>query len=416
MAKKHFKSAPKIIAHTVDGKTIKGYTGNFDRNDTYFHIVPAGEGPADRTVRIPLKDLKAIFFVRDFEGGETVPPLRGRNGAVIGKAIEVEFADGEVVIGKTLTYQGDEKGQGFFIIPLNPRDNNERIFVINSSVKQITEIPGYKHEVELEVSEKTPQRKKLLYTFFLLIPLGIVFYLSLQKQDIKPLEVSPQAARSLETKLARLERASLAKKPIRVEITQEELHSLIAEQLGEIKADEEYAKKNIKLDDIQMRFEGDKLKRVVTMKIKGKPVYLSLSGGVSVVEGILTLNPDEAKIGKLPVSVKTVQRVLKRAEKEKGNLAFLALPTGVRDVRVEEGKLILEAGPEETIKEISIRKEREANEANSWLQVGDNFASLEMYSLALEYYRKVVDKYPESEQAQEARKRIKETEAKSEPK
>lgn len=59
-----------------------------------------------------------------------------------------------------------------------------------------------------------------------------------------------------------------------------------------------------------------------------------------------------------------------------------------------------------------IRRKRKENEANSWLQVGGNFASVEMYDSALEYYQKVVDKYPESEQAQEARKRIEEIEAK----
>ncbi len=304
----------------------------------------------------------------------------------------------------------------------------------------------------LEASEAIIKRGKksgkkrmfaILYVLFLFISLSVLFYFILQKQDIEPLEVSPQAARRLETKLARIERFASIRKPARIEVTQEEFHSLVAEQLGDLKIDEEYAKKNIKLDDIQMRFEGDKLKSVVTMKVKGKSVYVSLSGGVSVVDGMLTLNPDEIKIGKLPVPAKTVQRAMKRVQKERGSLAFLDLPAGVKDVRIEEGKLILITGPEKTatvpVKEETkpatpkkdlppssekkvltaeeredVIKKREGNEANSWLQVGNNFANLEMDDLALEYYRKVVDGYPESEQAQEARKRIKEIEAKSE--
>lgn len=52
------------------------------------------------------------------------------------------------------------------------------------------------------------------------------------------------------------------------------------------------------------------------------------------------------------------------------------------------------------------RTRRGENEANSWLQVGDNFADVGMYDLAIEYYQKVINKYPESKQAKEARKAL----------
>ncbi|MCK4325976.1 trypsin-like peptidase domain-containing protein, partial [bacterium] len=55
---------------------------------------------------------------------------------------------------------------------------------------------------------------------------------------------------------------------------------------------------------------------------------------------------------------------------------------------------------------------KEGDEINSWLQAANNFANAGMNDSAIEHYQKVIDKYPESGQAQEAQKRIKEIEAK----
>ena len=54
------------------------------------------------------------------------------------ETVEVEFIDGEVIVGKTLTYEESDKEQGFFIISNDPTGNNDKIFIINSSVKHIT--------------------------------------------------------------------------------------------------------------------------------------------------------------------------------------------------------------------------------------------------------------------------------------
>ncbi|MCD5391015.1 tetratricopeptide repeat protein [candidate division NPL-UPA2 bacterium] len=61
-----------------------------------------------------------------------------------------------------------------------------------------------------------------------------------------------------------------------------------------------------------------------------------------------------------------------------------------------------------------IRKRREESEANSWLQLAGNFANAGMYTDAIEYYRKVINKYPESEQAKKAGQRIEEIKSKLE--
>ncbi|MCK4326762.1 hypothetical protein KAU86_00845 [bacterium] len=305
---------------------------------------------------------------------------------------------------------------------------------------KLLQAPGEAPQVGKKPARK--RRFKALYYLFALIFSGVIFCIMLQRPEMEPLEVSPEAARSLEQKLYMVERAALAKKPLRVEVSEDELNSFVSRQFRELKVDEEYARKNIKVDDIQLRMEEEKLKSVVTMKVKGKLVYVSLAGKVALVNNSLTLKPDEVKIGKLPVPAKTVQRAMKRVEKKRGSLSFLDFPDGVRSIRIEEGKLIVETeivapvkekagrvkvpaveipkkevpAPKEepekrvlTEEELEERRRRmEENEANSWLQVGDNFTNVGMYDSAIEYYQKVTNKYPESEQAKEARQRIEE--------
>lgn len=89
---------------------------------------------------IPIKDLKAIFFVKEFEGkghkaGSWVE--EDPEGLKVGKKVIVTFKDGENIKGKVL---GDlEKGEGFFLYPLEKGSNNIKIFVVKKSVLEIKE-------------------------------------------------------------------------------------------------------------------------------------------------------------------------------------------------------------------------------------------------------------------------------------
>jgi hypothetical protein len=52
-----------------------------------------------------------------------------------GIKIKIEFNDGEVMCGISLGYS--KKRKGFFIIPVDPQSNNERVYVIASAVKEV---------------------------------------------------------------------------------------------------------------------------------------------------------------------------------------------------------------------------------------------------------------------------------------
>ena len=79
-------------------------------------------------IEVPLTDLKAVFFVRSFEGDpghdESKDLYQPRPPAT--RKVSVRFQDGEELVGHTR--QLDRHRTGLFFTPLDPRSNNLRVF------------------------------------------------------------------------------------------------------------------------------------------------------------------------------------------------------------------------------------------------------------------------------------------------
>ncbi len=126
----------KIVVHYRDGKILKGFSQDFYPNKPAFHLLSAVAGFSftDEAVEVRVKDLKAVFFVRDFVGdslyNERKHFLDGERPP--GRKVRVTFPDGEMLVGSTVGY--DRQRQGFFLIPADPQSNNRSIFVISSAV------------------------------------------------------------------------------------------------------------------------------------------------------------------------------------------------------------------------------------------------------------------------------------------
>jgi hypothetical protein len=121
----------KVVVHFQNGTIMKGTTGDFFPNRTYFHLSDV-EG---KTETIDVDQLKAIFFVKDFVGDKSRSDRYDITTPGGGRKIQVEFFDNEVIIGHTLGYSPDR--QGFFITPADPQGNNGRIFVVRTAAKNI---------------------------------------------------------------------------------------------------------------------------------------------------------------------------------------------------------------------------------------------------------------------------------------
>jgi hypothetical protein len=130
----------KVVVKYVNGKVIKGFMQNFSPNKDRFHLLPA-DHPSGESIEVHVKQLKAIFVVRDFMGNPQYDERKkyeeGENPS--GVKLEVAFTDGEVMVGSTaLGY--DPKRLGNFIVPADPKSNNIRVFVVSSAVKSVRQL------------------------------------------------------------------------------------------------------------------------------------------------------------------------------------------------------------------------------------------------------------------------------------
>lgn len=127
----------KVVVRYSDGRVIKGYTYDFFPNKAQFHFHQFEAERMGEGLEIQVKDLKSIFFVKDFEGDSSHDEQKEFSAAqkYQGRKVEVQFADGEVLTGTTMGYAPDRAG--FFLAPADPLSNNVRVFVVNAAVRQV---------------------------------------------------------------------------------------------------------------------------------------------------------------------------------------------------------------------------------------------------------------------------------------
>ena len=127
----------KIVARYLDGRMIKGFTQDFAPNKPGFHIFSTDAANLKEGTEILLRDLKAVFFVRDFDGKPNYDDRKQytQGERPSGRIVEVTFIDGEVIVGSTLGY--DPKRPGFFIFPADPASNNARVFALSKGVRLV---------------------------------------------------------------------------------------------------------------------------------------------------------------------------------------------------------------------------------------------------------------------------------------
>jgi len=121
----------KVVARYMDGRVLKGTTQDFIPTRSFFHVI-TDENKSG--VQVRLEELKAVFFVKDTSGNADrvdIPAfMRGPSENAYGKKIAVRFPDGELICGYSLSYSSERSG--FFMATMDPRGNNERLFVVLS--------------------------------------------------------------------------------------------------------------------------------------------------------------------------------------------------------------------------------------------------------------------------------------------
>ena len=139
----------KVVLRFTGGKLLKGYLQEFSPESPEILFKKMY---GKKTQNIPALRLKAIFFVKTFEGNskhkeKKIYGLRQSKG----KKIFVKFIDDESMVGylqgnvpwnKGFFLSKPDKGkEGFFLVQVDEDSNNIKVFVVYSSVKDITAIP-----------------------------------------------------------------------------------------------------------------------------------------------------------------------------------------------------------------------------------------------------------------------------------
>jgi len=129
----------KVVLRYADGRVLKGTTLDFAPAKSSFHLFPVGNAPGGTGIEVRIGELKAVFFVRDFAGK---PEYKERKEFAdrrpLGRKVEVTFADGETLVGYTVSY--DPQRPGFVLFPADPDSNNLSAFVVFSSVRLIRDL------------------------------------------------------------------------------------------------------------------------------------------------------------------------------------------------------------------------------------------------------------------------------------
>jgi hypothetical protein len=128
----------KIVARFQDGRVLKGHSEDFLPAKGRFHLTPVGAAPEARPIDVSLADLKAVFFVRDFEGDKSHVDLRifDPSQRVVGRKLRILFNDGELMVGLTNAYQPGRAG--FFIVPADTTSNTERAYIVTAATREVT--------------------------------------------------------------------------------------------------------------------------------------------------------------------------------------------------------------------------------------------------------------------------------------
>ncbi len=122
----------RVIAHFRNGRLVKGTTLDFFPTKDKFHVTDE----SGNVHAVHVSELKAVFFVKDFDGDSKYTERKGFfSKQTHGKKVLVEFTDGEVIFGYTLSYS--TKGLGFFMFPGDPSCNNNKVFIIHSATKRV---------------------------------------------------------------------------------------------------------------------------------------------------------------------------------------------------------------------------------------------------------------------------------------
>jgi len=139
----------KAVLRFNDGKILKGYITEFAPDSEEVALKEAG---TDAVLSVGIHQLKAIFFVKSFDGDSRYREKKSFSSTIPkGNRIFIKFKDKEDMVGflegrlpwkKGFFLSSQENtNKGFFLLPADEDSNNIKAFVITTSVMDVAVIP-----------------------------------------------------------------------------------------------------------------------------------------------------------------------------------------------------------------------------------------------------------------------------------
>ena len=129
----------RIIVKYVNGRTKAGRVHSFNINQPVFYVQVEDEAGKVASSTENFDSVKEVDFLKsDDTSGSAVRTEKIGESVFAGAVnfrLTVEFKDGSVLTGTAHKYNPNDRG--FYVVPLNPTDRSERIFVVAHAAKRV---------------------------------------------------------------------------------------------------------------------------------------------------------------------------------------------------------------------------------------------------------------------------------------
>ncbi len=131
----------RVVVRYSDGQLLRGFLATSDEAKLRENVSDlfTVENTGGKPVEVRASELKAIFFVKSFEGNPDYSEFKVFSTRPCGKGVwvRVHFNDGEVIEGVAPNSFDTYSKPVFYMAPPDPGSNNQAILVSKSSLKEM---------------------------------------------------------------------------------------------------------------------------------------------------------------------------------------------------------------------------------------------------------------------------------------
>jgi hypothetical protein len=224
----------------------------------------------------------------------------------------------------------------------------QRCGVIFARYRPPEERPIFQHERE-DFEELEPNRPTLFWRVFRVMRWVSPAVAAVCLFLILDLPEPPKVARDAEATARAQEKLTFAQDAIRqgaphfISFSEAELNSIVLLNVRspvalETKQDKQTAES---IRDLRVQLKEDQMTMYVAFRFYGKMMTLTLAGKLRVENDSLRFDAESGRLGSLPLPALALDRAMRRVFEAPENRDKFRLPPQVREVRVEQGRLIV---------------------------------------------------------------------------